>query len=61
MHNFDPGKYADSRRRKVMDLLAKKAKEQTPVETPVVEEEEEAGPPDLVAAIEESMRNVKAR
>ncbi len=56
--DFDPAKYADSRRKKLTDLLAAKAKEKALVEAPVVEEEEE-GPPDLVAALEESMRKVK--
>jgi DNA end-binding protein Ku len=59
--DFDPGKYADKRREKLMDLLAAKAKEKALVEAPVVEEEEGEGPPDLVAALEESMRKVKPR
>ena len=58
---FDPGKYADKRRKKLVDLLATKAKEKTPVEAPVAEEEEGQGPADLVAALEESMRKVKSR
>ena len=57
--DFDPGKYADERRKKLMDLLATKAKEKGPVEAPVVEEEEGEGPANLVAALEESMRKVK--
>ncbi len=59
--DFDPGKYADERREKLMDLVAKKAKEREPVEAPAVEEEEGEGPPDLVTALEESMRKVKSR
>jgi DNA end-binding protein Ku len=59
IEDFDPGKYADGRRRKLLDLLAAKAKEKGMVEAPVVEEEETEGPPDLVAALEESMRKVK--
>ena len=59
IEDFDPGKYADERRKKLMDLLATKAKDKAPVEAPVVEEEEEEGPADLVAALEESMRKVK--
>jgi DNA end-binding protein Ku len=59
IEDFDPGKYADGRRKKIMDLLAAKAKEQAPVEAPAVEEEEGEGPADLVAALEESMRKVK--
>jgi len=60
IEDFDPGKYADERRRKLLDLLAAKAKEKAPVEAPTIEEEEEEGPADLVAALEESMRKVKA-
>jgi DNA end-binding protein Ku len=60
IEDFNPGKYADGRRKKLMDLLAAKAKEQTPVEAPAVEAEEGEGPADLVAALEESMRKVKA-
>jgi DNA end-binding protein Ku len=59
--DFEPGKYADERRKKIRELLAAKAQEQAPVESPVVEEEGEEGPVDLVAALEESMRNVNAR
>jgi DNA end-binding protein Ku len=59
IEDFDPEKYADGRRKKVVDLIAAKAKEKAPVEAPVVEEEEGAGPADLVAALEESMRKVK--
>ena len=59
IEDFNPGKYADERRKKIMDLLQKKAKEKAPVEAPVVEEEEGEGPADLVAALEESMRKVK--
>jgi len=57
--DFKPGHYADARRKKIMDLLKQKAKEKAQVESPVVEEEEGAGPPDLIAALEESMRKVK--
>jgi len=57
--DFNPGKYADGRRKKLMDLLAAKAKERTPVEAPAVEEEGGDGPADLVATLEESMRKVK--
>jgi DNA end-binding protein Ku len=56
---FDPDKYADERREKIVKLLKKKAKEQAPVEAPEVEEEEGEGPADLIAALEESMRKVK--
>lgn len=57
--DFNPGRYADERREKLMDLLKQKAKEAAQVEAPVVEEAEGAGPPDLIAALEESMRQVK--
>ena len=59
MADFDPEKYADQRRKKVMELLKKKAKEKGLVEAPEVEEEEGEGPADLVAALKESMRKVK--
>lgn len=57
--DFNPGRYADERRKRIMDLLKQKAKETAQVEAPEVEEEEGAGPPDLIAALEESMRQVK--
>ena len=57
--DFDPGKYANQRRKKLIDLLAKKAKEKSPMEAPVMAEEEGEGPADLVAALEESMRKLK--
>jgi DNA end-binding protein Ku len=59
MAEFDPGKYADARRERVMALLARKAKEQAPVEAPAVAAEEGEGPPDLMAALEEAMRDVR--
>ncbi len=57
MADFNPGKYADERRRQIMGILKKKAKEKVPVEAPQVEGEE--APADLVAALKESMRKVK--
>ncbi len=57
--DFDPGKYADERREKVMELLKKKVTEKALVEAPAAGEEEGEGPPDLVAALEEVMREVK--
>jgi DNA end-binding protein Ku len=57
--DFNPDKYADERRAKLVNLLKKKAKHQAPVEAPALEEEEEEGPADLIAALEESMRKVK--
>ena len=59
MAAFNPGKYADERREKVMELLKKKAKEKATVEAPEVEEKEGEGPADLIAALEEIMREVK--
>lgn len=59
--DFDPGKYADDRRKRVLDLLKRKMRERPPVEAPVSEEEEVEGPADLIAALEESMRKVKMK
>ena len=59
IEDFDPGKYADERRKRIVHLLEMKTKEKAPVEAPQVEEEEAEGAPDLVAALEESMRQVK--
>ncbi len=59
MADFDPERYADRRRKKILDILRKKAKERAPVEAPPVGEEEVEGPADLVAALKESMRKVK--
>ncbi|MFI5293602.1 MAG: Ku protein [Thermodesulfovibrionales bacterium] len=61
MSDFNPEKYADRRRKKIMGLLKKKAKEIAPVEAPHVEEEEGEGPADLVAALKESMLKVKKK
>lgn len=59
MAGFSPEKYADDRRKKIVALLKKKVKEKALVEAPEIEEEEGEGPPDLIAALEESMRKVK--
>ncbi|CAG0986119.1 Non-homologous end joining protein Ku [Geobacteraceae bacterium] len=59
MADFNPGKYADERREKLLELLKRKAQEKAPVEAPVIEGEEEEGPIDLVAALEDIMRKVK--
>jgi DNA end-binding protein Ku len=59
IEDFNPAKYADKRRKKLMDLLETKRKGKALVEAPVIEEAEGDGPPDLVAALEESMRKVK--
>ncbi|RJP73941.1 MAG: Ku protein [Candidatus Abyssobacteria bacterium SURF_17] len=59
MADFNPEKYADERREKIMELIKKKTKEKAPVEAPEVEVEEGESPADLVAALEKSMRKVK--
>ncbi len=56
---FDPAKYADARRNRILELLKRKAQEQAPVEAPAVAPEEGEGPPDLMAALEAAMRDVK--
>jgi len=61
IEDFNPGKYADDRRKKIMEILAGKVNEKALVQAPAAEEEEGEGPADLVAALEESMRKVKAR
>lgn len=59
--DFDPGKYADARRETLLALLKRKATATAPVTPPETGEEEVAGPPDLVAALEEAMRDLKAQ
>ena len=59
MADFDPEKYADERRKRVMALLERKARETAPVEAPAAGAEEEGGPPDLMAALEEAMRDLR--
>ncbi len=61
MADFDPEKYADGRRKKILDIMKKKLKEKAAVEAPEVEEKEGEGPPDLIAALEEIMRKVKKK
>lgn len=56
---FNPDRYANERREKIVKLLEKKMKKGATVEAPQVEEEEGEGPADLVAALEESMRKLK--
>jgi DNA end-binding protein Ku len=58
---FDPGKYADARRARLLDLLKRKVQEGAPVEAPQIAAEEGEGPPDLIAALEEIMREVKKK
>jgi DNA end-binding protein Ku len=57
--DFNPEDYADRRREQIVALLKKKAKAKAQVQAPEVEKEEGEGPPDLIAALEESMRKVK--
>ncbi len=59
MADFAPDNYADERRRRIVRLLAQKAKAQAPVEAPEIEEEEAEAPVDLIAALENSMRRIK--
>ncbi len=59
MANFEPEQYVNERRQKLEALLQEKAKEKAQVEAPEVEEAAGEGPPDLIAALEESMRKVK--
>ncbi len=61
MSDFNAEKYADRRRKKIIEILRKRAKERPPVEAPQVEEEEGEGPADLVAALKESMLKVKKK
>jgi DNA end-binding protein Ku len=57
--DFNPEKYADSRRKKILALLDKKIKAMAAVEAPGVAEEEEEGPADLITTLRDSMRKVK--
>ena len=57
--DFNPGQYADARRKKIIAFLKKKVKEKVMVQAPEVEKEVGEGPADLIAALEESMRKVK--
>jgi DNA end-binding protein Ku len=59
--DFNPDKYSDERRERIMKLLEKKAKEEGVVEAPEVEEDEAEGPVDLVAVLEKSMRRAKKK
>ena len=60
MADFQPEKYADQRREKVLDLLQEKTGRAT-VTAPAITESEEEGPADLVAALEEIMREMKQK
>ncbi len=57
--DFEPSKYANGRLNKISEIVARKIKESALVDAPAISAEEEEGPPDLVAALEESMRHVK--
>jgi DNA end-binding protein Ku len=63
--DFAPEKYADLRRKRIVEYLRKKAEATAPVEGPAVEGREERGegpgPPDLVAALREAMRAMKKK
>jgi DNA end-binding protein Ku len=59
IQDFEPAKYSNERRTRIMDLVMQKAKEHGAVEAPALAEDEGEGPADLVAALEESMRKVK--
>ncbi len=59
MADFDLDHYADARRQKILALLKQKVKAKALVEAPEVKAAEGEGPADLIAALEESMRQVK--
>ncbi|MBI5603863.1 MAG: Ku protein [Deltaproteobacteria bacterium] len=61
MADFNPDKYADERREKIVALLKKKSKEKALVEAPMALEEEGEGPADLVDALQEIMRKMKEK
>jgi DNA end-binding protein Ku len=54
---FDPEKYADPRRAKVIALLKRKLRGKSLVQAPATEAGEGKAPVDLVAALEASMRS----
>lgn len=58
MAAFDPEKYSDPRRSRLLEILRKKAGEK-PVEAPETGEETAEGMEDLVAVLEDSMRKMK--
>jgi len=57
--DFKPERYADERRKRILELLEKKVKKGAAVEAPPVEPEEGEGPADLVRVLQESMRKAK--
>lgn len=60
LKDFQPEKYANQRREKVLELLKDK-QGSAMVTAPEVTETEEEGPADLVAALEEIMRQMKEK
>ena len=58
---FNPEKYADVRRGKIVSLLDAKVKAKAQVEAPVAEEIEGEEPVDIVAALQEIMRTEKKK
>ncbi|HOD74801.1 MAG TPA: Ku protein [Syntrophorhabdaceae bacterium] len=56
---FDPARYRDDRRRKIMALLGRKEEVEAPVEAPTSFEDTQEGPGDLVAVLQESVRKLK--
>ena len=58
---FDPEKYADQRRAKIVALLKRKIKGESLVQAPEVEKGEGKPPSDLVELLETSMRKSKKR
>jgi DNA end-binding protein Ku len=57
--DFNPSRYGDARRAKILELIKKKAQETTPVIAPEAETAAGEGTADLIDALEESMRQVK--
>lgn len=58
---FRPERYADERGKRIRALLAAKAGSDAVVNAPAPPEEVAGGPPDLMAALEESMRKARER
>jgi DNA end-binding protein Ku len=58
---FDPEKYGDRRRQRIIDLLKNKMKGKSLVQAPVAEEVEGEAPIDLVAALKASMSKTRKR
>jgi DNA end-binding protein Ku len=56
---FDPMKYADDRRQRMLEILKRKREETGTVEAPQIPEEAGEAPPDLMAALEEAMAEIR--